>query len=63
MKRNRLPESLRNRNEVVATFGQAQLIRTLNGECQLKGGTEPHRLKAKEWVAMFVPEALRYLEG
>jgi hypothetical protein len=61
MKRNRLPESLWKRDEVIATFGQVQLIRTRDGKCQLKGGTKADRPKARKWVAMFVPEALRYL--
>jgi hypothetical protein len=62
MKPHRMPESLRQRHEVVATFGQAQMIRTLDGKCQLKGGTDVDRQKAKEWMVSFLPEALQYLE-
>jgi len=50
-------ESLRPREEVVATFGEAQLIRGQDGKCELRGGTPGDRQEAKEWILMFWHEA------
>jgi hypothetical protein len=44
--------------EVVAIFGQAQLIRYLDGKVELKGGTKEDRLAAKEWISLFWHEAV-----
>ena len=43
--------------EVVAYFGQAQLIRYLDGKAELKGGTKEDQQTAREWMAMFWHEA------
>jgi hypothetical protein len=39
--------------EVVASFGQAQLVRFLNGKYILRGGSRGDRLEAKEWISLF----------
>jgi hypothetical protein len=44
--------------EVVAGWGQAQLIRYLDGKVELKGGTKEDRLAAQEWMALFWHEAV-----
>ena len=44
--------------EVVARFGQAALIRQSNGTWQLKGGSEEDRLSAREWISLFMHEAV-----
>lgn len=51
-------ESLRPNDEVVARFGEAQLIRGQDGKCELRGGTPGDRQKAKEWISMFWHEAI-----
>ena len=54
--------------EVIATFGQAQLVKFLDGKYELRGGSKDDRLAAKEWIALFchevvVQEDLREVAG
>ena len=44
--------------EVVAGWGQAQLIRYLDGKVELKGGSKEDRLAAHEWISLFWHEAV-----
>jgi hypothetical protein len=44
--------------EVVATWGEAQLIRYLDGKTELKGGSREDRLSAQEWISLFWHEAV-----
>ena len=44
--------------EVVATWGQARLIKYPDGKVVLKGGSEEDRLAAHEWVSLFWHEAV-----
>ncbi len=44
--------------EVVATWGQAQLIRYLDGKLELRGGSDQDRTEAKEWLSLFWHEAV-----
>jgi hypothetical protein len=44
--------------EVIARFGQAALIKQPNGTWQLKGGSEDDRLSAREWISLFLHEAV-----
>ena len=44
--------------EVVAAWGQAQLIRFLDGKTELRGGSKEDRLAAQEWISLFWHEAL-----
>jgi hypothetical protein len=48
----------RNEGEVVASWGQASLIKYLDGKIVLKGGTKEDRLAAHEWVSLFWHEAV-----
>jgi hypothetical protein len=48
----------RETDEVVAVFGEAKLVRRLDGKAELRGGTDHDRLAAKEWIALFWHEAL-----
>ncbi|HOY60800.1 MAG TPA: hypothetical protein PK640_21975 [Verrucomicrobiota bacterium] len=45
-------------DEVVAVFGQAKLVRRLDGKTELRGGTHQDRITAKEWIALFWHEAV-----
>jgi hypothetical protein len=47
-----------NRGQVVATWGQAQLIKHLDGKLLLKGGSKEDRLAAHEWISLFWHEAV-----
>jgi hypothetical protein len=44
--------------EVVTGWGQAQLIKYLDGKVVLKGGSKEDRLAAHEWVSLFWHEAV-----
>jgi len=48
--------------EVLASFGQAQLIKYLDGKLELKGGSEEDLIAAHEWISMFFKEALAWQE-
>lgn len=44
--------------ETIASFGQARLIKCLNGKLELRGGSRQERSEAREWVSLFLHEAV-----
>jgi len=46
------------RRRVVACFGNAALIRARKGKWILEGGTRSDRQEAKEWISLFLHEAV-----
>ena len=44
--------------EVIARFGNALLIRFLDGKMKLRGGSDDDRTAAREWMSMFWHEAV-----
>jgi hypothetical protein len=52
------PELAKKDGEVIATFGQARLIRTVEGKWELVGGSSCDRLEAQEWISLFMHEAM-----
>jgi hypothetical protein len=38
---------------VIASFGQAKLIKFLNGRYELRDGSKEDRFAAHEWISMF----------
>jgi len=48
----------RETDEIVAVFGEAKLVRRLDGKAELRGGTDQDRIAAKEWIALFWHEAV-----
>jgi len=44
--------------EVLAHFGQARLVKKLDGKLELVGGTDEDRTEAREWISMFFHEAI-----
>ena len=44
--------------EVIASFGQAQIVKYLDGKYELRGGSKDDRLAAKEWIALFCHEVV-----
>jgi hypothetical protein len=48
----------RDEGEVVAGWGQAQLIKYLDGKTELRGGSEQDRAEAREWMSLFWHEAV-----
>jgi hypothetical protein len=43
---------------LVAMWGEARLIRYLDGKTELRGGSEQDRAEAREWLSMFWHEAV-----
>ena len=48
----------RETGEVVVIFGNAQLIRHNDGKMELRGGSKADRGDAKEWISLFMHEAV-----
>ena len=44
--------------ELIASWGEAELIRYLDGKVVLKGGSKEDRLAAQEWISLFWHEAV-----
>ena len=44
--------------ELVATFGQAKLVKQKNGRFELRGGLPDDRFEAREWASLFLHEAV-----
>ena len=57
--RNRLFYPLfKDEGEVIASWGEAQLIKYLDGRLELKGGSKEDRIEAREWISMFLHDKL-----
>jgi hypothetical protein len=48
----------RNEGELIAGFGQARLVKTLDCKYELRGGSHEDRLAAREWISLFMHEAV-----
>jgi hypothetical protein len=55
--RNYFPP-FKNESQLIATFGHAQLVKLLNGKLELRGGSKGDRLAAKEWISLFMHNAV-----
>jgi hypothetical protein len=44
--------------EVMASWGEAQLIKYLNGRTELRGGSKEDRIAVREWISMFLNNAV-----
>ena len=44
--------------KVVVIFGRAQLIKHRDGRMELRGGSRGERLEAREWISIFMHEAV-----
>ena len=49
------------REEVIACFGEARIVRG-DGKVYLRGGSMADRTEALEWLAMFLPEEVACVE-
>ena len=54
MKNEILNDAVKPREEVIAMFGEAQLIR-VDGDLELRGGSMADRTEALEWVMIMMP--------
>jgi hypothetical protein len=48
----------RDEGELIASWGKARLIKYLDGNVELKGGSKEDRLAAHEWISLFWHEAV-----
>ena len=44
--------------ELIASWGEAQLIRYLDGKTELRGGSDQDRAEAREWMSLFWHEGV-----
>jgi hypothetical protein len=44
----------RSEGEVIAMFGEARLVKTLDCKLELRGGSKEDLVEAREWIAMFL---------
>jgi len=44
--------------EIIALFGEAKLVKTLDCKYELRGGSKHDRLAAREWISMFFHDAV-----
>jgi hypothetical protein len=44
--------------ELIASWGEARLIKYLDGKLVLKGGLKEDRLEVREWISMFLNDAV-----
>jgi hypothetical protein len=51
-------DSERLEGELIARFGEAALIRRLDGGWKLRGGSQADRCEAREWISLFLHEAV-----
>jgi hypothetical protein len=43
---------------LVARFGRAMLLSRADGRVELRGGTDADRTEAKEWISLFMHDAV-----
>jgi len=58
MKLNPISWFLRDEGDLITMFGNARLVKRLNGKFELLGGTDADRADAKEWCPLFLHEAV-----
>jgi hypothetical protein len=58
MKLNPIAWITRDEGETLAVFGDARLVKKLDGKIELCGGTPDDRRAAREWICRFIHEAV-----
>lgn len=56
--RNQTPIVQNDRTQTIMQFGEAKLIQTGDGKLELKGATKGEQTEAKEFVSLFMHEAV-----
>ena len=54
---NYLSDSSQREAEVIAFFGEAKLVRTIDFKYELRGGSQDDRISAREWISLFFHDA------
>lgn len=44
--------------ELIASWGEAKLVKYLDGKVVLKGGSKEDLVEAREWISMFLNDAV-----
>jgi hypothetical protein len=44
--------------EVIASWGEARLLKYLDGKYELRGGSADDHTEAKQWISMFMHEVV-----
>jgi hypothetical protein len=44
--------------EIMASWGEARLVKYLDGKLVLKGGAKEDRIAARQWISMFLNDAV-----
>jgi hypothetical protein len=61
--KNRLISRKGSRSEqLITTFGNARLVRVADGSTELRGGQAADQTMAKEWISLFMHEAVPRFE-
>jgi hypothetical protein len=55
--KNFFPEFKRD-GEVIAIFGEARLIKTVDFKYELRGGSEGDHAEAQEWISLFMHDVV-----
>ncbi len=53
-----VPELIENDAAIIASFGNARLMKTSAGTCELVGGSQEDRALAGEWLSLFMHEVV-----
>jgi hypothetical protein len=56
MRVKHFPTEFKDEGEFIASWGEARLIKYLDGRFMLKGGSQEDRVKAEKWISMFMPK-------
>ena len=52
------PELRKTEGEVIASWGDAKLIKTLDGKYELVGGSKDDLTSAHEWISIFMADTV-----
>jgi hypothetical protein len=58
MKNRHLSTRPKTQRRVLASFGRASLVRIAGANCELRGASEDDFTAAKEWISLFLHEAV-----
>lgn len=58
MKNRILSTKPKTQPRVLASFGRANLVRIAGSHCELRGASEDEFTAAKEWISLFLHEAV-----
>lgn len=56
--RNFIRDLIRSDGQVIASWGEAKLIKTVEGKYQLRGGSKEDLISAREWISLFMNDAV-----